>query len=914
MMENKSLMFRRLALVGLVVAQSACSSAGGPGNNEGSGGSGLGGSGSTGMEVPEEGDDRADWFLKQTVALRGSLSVPSANAWLTAAQLAPQLVEYDPGSTARCAVEEDSSYATLLDELGGVRWGYGVTVLPDTSKPEFLSGLRERAYLDAAPGSDADGGTGVEIAEADIVGLSETSALYLSNTHGLLLVDLSGDNPQFKCAAKLPGQVDQFYMHQGRLVVMVQDAQRLGSHLLHFSLANDELSFIESVDLGQARVLDSRRFNDRLVMYTDLRVGDQPPTGGYNPGGYYGDVAPSYWGSSNQNRMIRVFAWGDTLQEELTETHIDDTPSEQYLTRSDFDRETPTGTVVSTSSRMSSNMWASDHYFVVSESQTDTVLTGWETRSYSVCVDYHYEPESYEYCTTEYEERPNPKYVEPDNNGGDRACSGATLATCIRKVAEVSSKTIQVPVGRSCETIESERFVCDRTEYQSYTYPTFSWETYSKLHIYEYTDQGFIRFADEVSDIDVENLQTTDPDATVDTLALADEAAELRIQGEVQAVQFQNGFLYVISNGSLQSYALSENSLLRTSQLEVTSDALQATKFTPDKLYLAAGGWQQSGEQSILKVIDLSNAAFPEQSSTDRTLPGSHQLILPTTSGILTTGAVNVFEGQSVNLVKVGLFEDPSTVELSYLFLGTDLAQTYSGDTLASYFDSSEERLFWPYSGTDLDNSVRRNRIGISHVLDQKVVSEGAVELALAPERVRPRPGTEQMMSFAGSEIQTLAPGDETWTAAPVFEYFTPVAVYRISDEEDYVEVLNLGNRCKLHFAAAPQLNARRAESTSGPFECSGWPSFAHEQNILWNDKLAVHFDDEGTVTVLDADEAAALWDKAVNRDVCLLSDDIVPYSQSNVVDPKDAPPLDDLLCFTREEFREYEAEKLGYN
>ncbi|HXS16930.1 MAG TPA: hypothetical protein VN764_07065, partial [Polyangiaceae bacterium] len=403
---NYSLGMRHLTLpvIGLMSVLSGCSGSEAVDSN-GSGGHGPGGSGSTGMDVPDEMDDRADWFLKQTVALRGSLSIPGANTWLTAAQFAPQLVEYDPGSTARCAVEDDSTYAELLDTLGGVRWGYGVSVLPDTSKPEFLSGLRERAYLDAAPGANDGESSGVEIAEADIVGLSDTSALFLSNVHGLLLVDLSGESPQFKCAAKLPGQVDQFYMHKGRLVVMVQDAQRVGSHLLHFSLANDELSFVESVDLGQARMLDSRRFNDRLVMYTDLRVGDQPPTSGYNPGGYYGDVAEPYWGGGNQNRMIRVFSWGDTLKEELTETHIDDTPSEQYLTRDDFDRDTPTGTVVSSSSRMSSNMWASDHYFVVSESQTDTVLTGWETRSYSVCVGYHYEPESYEYCTTEYETR-----------------------------------------------------------------------------------------------------------------------------------------------------------------------------------------------------------------------------------------------------------------------------------------------------------------------------------------------------------------------------------------------------------------------------------------------------------------------------------------------------------------------------
>lgn len=906
--------FRSVFAVSLVAMLTACGQGVDGSDPDGSDTDtgGPGSTGDTGRDVPKQEEDRVAWFTKQTVALRGTLSIPSANTWLTAEQLAPQLEEYDPGSTARCAVEEDAQYARLLDELGGVRWGYGVTVLPDASKPEFLKGVREEYLLDSAV--DGEGGGGVEIAEADIVGLSETSALFLSKQHGLLMVDSSAEIPVFKCAAKLPGAVDQFYLHKERLVVIVQDARHTESHLLHFSVANDELSFIESVELGRARVLDSRRFNDRLVMYTDLRVGEEQPTGssgGEYAYGDFGDVAPAYFGYGNQNRTIRVFKWGDELTAELNETHIDDTPSDQYLTRGDIDRDTPVGTVVATSSRMGTSMWASDRYFVVAESQTDTVLTGWETQNYSVCVEYHYEPYSYQQCTTEYEERPNPKYVEPDNNGGDRGCSGETLATCIRRVAEVASKTIQVPVGTKCEMVERERFVCDRTEYKSYTYPTHSYETFSKLHIYEYTDDGFIRFSDEVNDVDVENLETTDLDAPVDTLALADAAADLRIAGDVQAVQFQNGYMYAISNGRLQTYALAENSLLRTSQLEVVSDVLQTAKFTPEKLYLSDGRWHSNGEDSILKVVDLGNPAFPEQSSTDRRLPGSHQLILPTQSGILTTGAVNRFEGESVNLIKVGLFEDPSANELSYLFLGTDLEYTYSGDSKASYFDSSVERLFWPYSGADLESGVRRNRVGVSHIADHEVVSEGAVDLALMPERVRPRPGTGQMMSFASSEIQTLTPGDEVWTATPIFEYFTPVSVYRVTDDEDYVEVLNLGNRCKLHFSAVEELNARRAESISDAFLCTGYPSYAYEQNILWNEQTAVHFEMDGTYSVLSADEAAELWAQAIDRDICLLSDEIFPYSTNIVVDPREAPDLDELKCFSREEYYEYVSELL---
>jgi hypothetical protein len=744
----------------------------------------------------------------------------------------------------------------------------------------------------------AAGGSGVEIAEADIVGVSDTSALFISKQHGLLMTDLSGDQATFRCAAKLPGEVDQFYLHGDRLVVIVQDAARQTGHLLHFSVANDELAFVEVVDLGRSRVLDSRRFNDRLVIYTDLRLEDDDSPA-------YGDYYDYYYPPPNQNRVLRVYDWGDRLTEELTETHIDDSPTEEYLSRADLDRNTPAGTVLAQSSRMSHDMWASDHYFVVTEEQTDTVLRGWETRHYSVCVEGHSEPYSYRSCTTQYETRPNPAYVPPDNSGGDRSCSGTTLESCIRKVASESAETIQVPVGTTCQMVESSRYVCDRSEYQSYTYPVYEYETYSRLHIYEYTDAGFIRFSDEVTDVDAANLATTDLDATIDTLALAEEAAELKVSGSVQAVQFQNGYLYVISEGRLQTYALASNSLLRTADLQVAGDRIQTTRFTPDKLYLSDGDyWSGSGENSVLRVIDLANAAFPVQSSQDRRLPGSHQLILPTLSGILTTGFVNQFEGNAVNLIKVGLFEDPSTVELSYLFLGTDLDYPHSGQNEASYFDGQVERLFWPYSGNDLETGVWRNRVGVSHIAGTEIVSEGAVDLPQLPERIRPRLTTAEVLTFADSSLNSLSQQGAEWAATPVFEYFTPVAVYRLNDDEDYVEVLNLGNRCKLHFSRVDALNDRTEESTTEAFLCTGSNLVAYEQNLLWNDQLGVRFELDGTFEQLSADVAADLWEKAQTRDVCLFSEEVATSTGSNTVDPLDPPPFDTLFCVTHEEYQ----------
>ena len=237
-----------LPLAALFLLTTACG--GGDDGGNGGDGPGNGGSGGDGPEIsedggsggdgPEIGEDTQAWFAAQTIAVRSTLSIPGGHEWLLAQPLAVQLQEYDPGSTVRCAVENDPAYAAVIDELGGVQWKYQVRVLPDTSKPIFKLGF-DALVVPMANAGAADS-SGVEIAEADIVGVSDTSALFISKQHGLLMTDLSGDQATFRCAAKLPGEVDQFYLHRDRLVVIVQDATRQTGHLLHFSVANDELA------------------------------------------------------------------------------------------------------------------------------------------------------------------------------------------------------------------------------------------------------------------------------------------------------------------------------------------------------------------------------------------------------------------------------------------------------------------------------------------------------------------------------------------------------------------------------------------------------------------------------------------------------------------------------------------------
>src|SRR6185436_3912230 len=137
-------------------------------------------------------------------------------------------------------------------------------------------------------------------------------------------------------------------------------------------------------------ILDSRRFNDQLVFYTDLTLNDASVPGPQQTG----PVGPGNSGLAasartalpqQQHRALRVFRLGDSLQEEMYDTLIDTSEPQDRLT-SEVTRDTPVDTVVSESQRFGQAMWASDHYFVVSEDISKTLVSGWRSYGYSTCT------------------------------------------------------------------------------------------------------------------------------------------------------------------------------------------------------------------------------------------------------------------------------------------------------------------------------------------------------------------------------------------------------------------------------------------------------------------------------------------------------------------------------------------------
>jgi hypothetical protein len=845
------------------------------------------------------------FFLASTVSQRVGLPLTPPNQMLDATRLAKQLAGYDPGSLLRCELGGQAAYDAAIDALGGVRWGYSVSALEDLSKPKFQKGFQNVRRELAVPGAatnDASGAAPVEIVLPDIVAVTDRAALFYSASHGLMLVDISDGQPRFECATQLPGNVNQFFYKDGHLVAMTQAPGTGRSALLHFRVAGTELRFVESVDLGRVNILDSRRFNDKLVFYTDLRF-DQPtlPPAPNGPVPLNSGFAqPVIAASPTQHRVLRVFRLGDALQEEMHDTLIDTTEPTEQLT-AEVTRDTPIDTQVSEAHRFGQTMWASDHYFVVTENVSKTLVSGWRSYPYSICTASHTVESPYTYCWTEYETRPNPDYTPPDNSGGDRSCQGTTLSDCLRDVARVSNRFIQVPVGSRCEDRVRQDWVCDAREQRTAEYPEFRTEESTRLYIYEYSEGGFVRIDSSVREITTQGLETTSLDAQVSTLTTSTDEFDLAVPGSVQTLYFQNGFLYVISKGVLQVYALGGSSIVRTSTLPVVNDTLQSTLFSGDRLYLSDFGWNGSGDHSTLRIVNLANPAFPTAEASTRSLPGGHRSILASDHGILTIGSVSQFDGRSVNAIKLGLFSDPFAEERAYLIVGTDLG----GDSLATeesqLFNAAEQRTLLPYSGRD-ERSHNIARIGVSHVAPDQIVSEGAVVVPEVVQRVRSLPGaSESYLSFATNSIEWLTPKDSEWQTAPVLEYFQPNAVYRLNDRDDYVEIDRLGDRCKLFFATASAINQRGSGSYSDEFDCFGWGSQAYGNRLLFAE-MGIEFDAANhQVRSLSESELAETRARIAERPICLLSVDLVDDTR---VDYDTLPDAQAVTCLTPAEYQ----------
>ena len=116
----------------------------------------------------------------------------------------------------------------------------------------------------------ADASSAPTIVRPDLVGYQDSTAIFLSQRHGLLAVKTDGPTPVLSCALKLPGQPKYFFYRGSELVLLVNGIGVNEGALLRFRVTASGFDFVDSVMLDDQSIQDARLFDSTLVVYTAL--------------------------------------------------------------------------------------------------------------------------------------------------------------------------------------------------------------------------------------------------------------------------------------------------------------------------------------------------------------------------------------------------------------------------------------------------------------------------------------------------------------------------------------------------------------------------------------------------------------------------------------------------------------------
>jgi hypothetical protein len=199
---------------------------------------------------------------------------------------------------------------------------------------------------------------------------------------------------------------------------------------------------------------------------------------------------------------VTAVKWGTQLSLAWQEEFLNDQVSSDPLAGQnpvEAVKQLSVGQVVATYRSYKPFISASDRYFVVSRDISKTVFTGTQSQTYSYCAASHPGPDySVQYCYPKYEQRANPDYKDPQSTKGDYPCNGKSLLDCIQEAAPLVSKYIYVRVGETCNTYTYHDYICDRTETQTVSYPTYRTDRATQFVVYRYTDGDFVKLDEQL--------------------------------------------------------------------------------------------------------------------------------------------------------------------------------------------------------------------------------------------------------------------------------------------------------------------------------------------------------------------------------------------------------------------------------
>jgi hypothetical protein len=804
----------------------------------GCGGADIGGGGGGGIDGGVSQPEPAN-LAQYTLSYRSTVRVPGEGAVLSYDAFAEQVSRLDPLAAKRCPVSHDTQFQAAVDALGGINWTHPVVILKDQSQPPLYRGRIPPMLADPTTNmAGAAKESSPTIERPDLVGYQDNIAIFLSQRHGLLAVTTDSPKPVLSCALKLPGRPKYFFYHGKELVLLVNGMSSNEAALLRFGISSTGFDFMDAIMLDNQQIQDARLFDNTLVIYANLfspppvatttPATDPTPAGGGS--GENGGAAPvgrtssPIYSGANAGVKVTAVKWDTQLTVAWQEEFLNEHPVSDPLAGQnpiEATKQLSVGQIVATYRSYKPFISASDRYFVVSRDVNMTVFTGTQSQTYTYCAASHPGPDrSVEYCTPKYEQRKNPDYKDPQSTKGDYPCNGKSLLDCIQEAAPLVSRYIYVRVGQTCNTYTYHDYICDRTETQTVSYPTYRTDRATQFVVYRYTDGDFVK-------LDEQLFQMASPGTTtgsVPTLTFAGKPLE--VSGAIDHkgdLQFQNGHFYVLTNQGQQLHTLliTGNSIAELGAQNTprrggtySYSGTHSTLFSDNRMMVSRAYYDSSRPQGIstwsdVIMMDLTAPSFPTPIN-QFTMPGSSDQLILASTGVLGPGAVSFTSGGiQRNLQKITLFSQDDASEVDNVLLGTeynaDFVQTWLGvaDDQRIRLDWGSQRLFLPYSGyhhapQDVFNPYahRLNITAVGLGLTSEVTFDLAEDIVRTVS-LASSPAAGRALAFGDSSIYALNQDTEGWSLDVLEEFATPIAVYRINDNGDiHARIDRIGARC----------------------------------------------------------------------------------------------------------------------
>jgi hypothetical protein len=812
------------------------------------------------------------------VSLTATVDVPVAGTYLTTDEFWGEVAANDPLFGRRCPTANDALLTEVGDRLGGVRWGHTVRQLIDEGQPKLYDSKfadeqpEWPPYADSNRGGEAGGDVTIE--RPDLVGYRDGYAVFLSNTHGLLVVDVRGDAPKVSCALQLPGEPLNFFARGNAFVINVNgagEAYHNGSALLHFRFNADAFELVDAPFFAHERIVDARSFTDNisqaLAVYTQVfeareELIETPPDSCPESGCPEPETR-SYWQPTGAVRL-NVLDWTESLGAAFTDEFQNDDIGALEATVVDQGEPLVAGQHVYSYQSFHDFLSASDRYLVIPQRGTDRFVDHIVNYTRQRCTSYN--PQWYQQtrCYPDYERRPNPDYVPPAPSG-DYDCNGLSLAACIQQAAPRVSQYIYVRVGQTCNQYWVGR--CEAYETYSGSYPVYRDEKKTRYLVYRFANGAFSRLDDTLFDLD--------PTAGEGASRLSFSPVPFELTGHITRpdhIQFQNGYLYVLSSGELHTFRLEGNSAVRTARLEPMGAwvddwyAEQALiRYSGDRAMIA----KRSSSWNWTDIISLSLAQpYRPVVNNSFTMPGNDTQILASQFGYLAPGQVDIPMGGDYvrSLQKLTLHSREDAAELDNLILGTEfnsLGQTYlGGDDQALRLDGASQRLFAPFLGYHHVTSVPSFLLSISQIAEGDIVSMGTLEMSEAIVRTVGITA-DLALAFGDSSVHRLSLGREgepgLWQSETVEEIFVTTHAYRFDDQDRHARIDRFSQKCRITTVenrAALFAQADGIAANSFEVYCVGEPHAIGSSIVFAQSETGVTWDASGeNLRALSADE-----------------------------------------------------------